>query len=568
MSLMCLLIAVAGASELRFHPGPGRDTVVLDDPSRLVGGVLARTTAPEALAARSDVASVRRLGGSGRVSLVMPVAGLSPVVLANRLHADPAVRWAHPDLRLQITATATEAEVPDDPYFARQWHLINDGQRGYVPGVDVNAAEAWAITTGAGVLVAVLDSGTDLDHPDLDVIDGGDFIESDGSADPLDGNNHGTAVAGIIAAIGNNGLGTTGIAYDAQIYGTRLIGGAPLSATYQAFVQAVDAGAAVINNSWGVENSCNGLILLESLREAFDYAEEVGRDGLGTVNVFAAGNQACDVTRDEMLAHPAVVGVAAVSGFDVRESYSNFGPWVDIAAPSGGIVTTDIAGPEGGNPLAGDEDYVGNFGGTSAASPMVAGVAALMIAANPRLRAAEVREVLCATAVPVDLGRSAWDDLGWSPEYGCGRVDAGAAVRAVANLGPPDVPEVAPALLASPDAVRLTWSEAADPDGDWLRYRVRWSIEGERESGSVELVERTWLDLTGLVDDGQTVVWQVRAVDPWGGGEWSAEQRLGVRSPPVPAVPEARGCAHAPLPGLAGVSLLGLLALHARRRRR
>lgn len=552
------------ASELAFYPGRGDAQVVLDDPSRLTGRLLARVDDIGELERHPDIAAIRVLPGRGDVVAITPAPGVSSVALANALHDRPGTVWAHPDLKLRLVLHAR----PDDPLLEEQWHLVNEGQRGFSPGVDINAEEAWDITAGAGTLVAVLDSGTDIDHPDLVVIDGRDFVDGDASSDPDNNNNHGTAVAGLIGATGNNGIGMAGVAYEADIYASRIIasgdsgGGATSQEIYESFVAAIDAGADVVNNSWGVDDgNCRGFQLVGALQEAFEYAETEGRDGLGAVNVFAAGNSGCDLTNDGILSYPSIVGVGAVNGFDRRAGYSNFGPWVDVAAPSGDIATTDLVGDANGNAnVNGDLDYTRGFGGTSAAAPQVAGTAALMISVNPRITAAEVRQVLCDTAVRVDVGDDDYDVAGRSPQYGCGRIDAGAAVRAVRNEGPPDAPIVAAADQTSPDSVVLRWPAATDPDGDPLQYRVRWAYADDPDNETVELVDRLRLDLTeaiGGVED--TVLWRVRAIDPWGAGDWSETQTLAIVAPEEPT-----GCRHVPFG--ASLGLIGLLGLVARRR--
>ncbi|MFZ5481581.1 MAG: S8 family serine peptidase [Myxococcota bacterium] len=503
---MIALLGLALADD-SFHPGAGPETLRYAD--LLAGGVVTgRTGRVLARAEPSVLAGVpgRVTPLPGGIVRVEPDAGVDDLALARDLHGRPGVAWAVPDLVLRLVPA-----MPDDPLAGELWHLENTGQGGRTPDVDVDAETAWAFATGAGQTIAVLDSGVQLDHPDLAVIAGGDYLDDDGDPTPASDSSgpHGTGVAGIAAATGDNGVGVAGVAYGADVYAIRLIGGnASTEDLYLAFVEAVDAGASVLNNSWGFDN-CDGVPAMDVFGDMFDYAEDVGRDGLGAAVVFAAGNGGCDVGGDAMLRHRSIVVVSALEWWDSRASYSAYGDPVDVAAPTA-LLTTDVT-PGGYGSYGGDDAYMEGFSGTSGASPVVAGVMALMFDANPRLTAKEAREVLCDTAVRVDLDDAGYDEDGWSPYYGCGRIDAGAAVAAVYDR-PPGVPE--PRLLADEVEVTrvvLAWEPAADEDGDVLHHVVRWD-------GGEHVVYGTTLDLTGEVDVGDTVTWTVAGVDPWGEG--------------------------------------------------
>lgn len=573
---MLLWLSIAAhAGKPAFYPGLGPERVTLDADGTVrglarTGEVLVRADDPSALASLPEIAAIRVLRGG--VALVTPAPGVDDVALSVALWERSDVRWAHPDLVMPIRASS----VPDDPYFGGQWHLQNTGQQGFTPGVDIGVSEAWEITRGAGQIVAILDSGIDLDHPDLRVIDGHDYVGDDESSDAED-DAHGTACAGLAVGIGDNGVGTSGVAYEASAYALRIIGDSTLSDLYDAFVEAVDAGASVLSNSWGFEDDCNGVADYGVVADAIDYADTVGRGGLGSAVVFAVGNANCDITGNAMLANPSVIGVAAVSGFDVREGYSSFGPWVDIAAPSGGMYTTDLVGSIGYNGYPGDDSYTTWFNGTSASTPVVAGVLALMFAANERLTPSAARDALCDTAIRVDLAGGAYDETGWSPYYGCGRVHADAAVRAVANVGPPDDPipdEPSDVSTLPPDAAVLSWSEPVDPDGDAVTHTLRWWFRDDSDNKTVVDTARAWVDLTGLVAEGDELSWQVRAADPWGETAWTSARTVVIEAPPPPAAaaapaPEATGgCAHgSSLPATGGWAVAALLAAIRRRER-
>lgn len=590
MNLMILLLSLAvPAGHDWFYPGRGDQVALLepdDDggagqprqlkigglPVERTGRLLARVDDPAALRRMPEVAAVEALGGDGHVVRLWPRAGVDEIALSRRLHGRPGVSWSHPD----FAVTLRPARLPDDRYVRDQWHLANVGQRGFTPGVDIHAELAWTRTIGKGALVAVIDTGVDLRHPDLAVTPGHDYVSGDDDPSPdlkVDGAPHGTAVAGIAAAIGGNGIGVAGVAYGGGIYAIRLIGGkTSLGDFYGAFSEAVDAGAWVLSNSWGYGDKCDEIPNFSVYDDAIAYAETMGRGGLGSAVVFAAGNGNCDISTNHLLEHPEIVVVAASNGDDRREGYSSFGRFVKLSAPSGAILTTDIVGKNGYGSWHGDPDYYGDFNGTSASTPVVSGALMLMFAANPRLTAAQARQVLCDTAAKIDDAGAGYDAQGWSPYYGCGRLDAGAAVAAVANRAPEAPVIVAPRTQAFVERVDLEWRPAVDADGDWLSYTVRWKLAGSPGDATVEKpIPGTHLDLTSRVTAGQSVVFTVQAADLWGPGPESAPTTFAVVHHPVPvAAPPPSGCScrsggRAPLPALA---LLAPLALLWRPRRR
>jgi subtilisin family serine protease len=579
---MFLLLAALARADDSFFLGAGDERVSMAQLLRggvvtgRTGALLVKSRDADALARRSEVHAVVRLAGG--VTKVLPRPGIDDLALARALHGSPGVEWVNPVLVLALRPAST----PDDPLYGAQWHLENTGQGGRVPGVDIDAPTAWAYATGKGQVVAVIDTGVQLGHPDLAVIPGHDYIDRDDdpSAEAIDGGPHGTGVAGIAAALGDNAVGVTGVAYDADIYAIRLIGGNTTTEdVYDAFIEATDAGAGVINNSWGYYG-CDPIPALDTFREMFNYANANGRDGLGTSIVFAAGNDGCDNSNNGMLGNGKVISVAALEWTDERASYSNFGTNIEIAAPTGLLTTDEVPGGYGN--YGGDDAYCDGFSGTSGASPVVAGTIALMMEANPRITAKQVREILCETAVRNAPDSAEWNDDGWSPYYGCGRVDAGAAVAAVYNRAPmAPVPTLLRAEVQEGRAI-LAWEPAFDADGDVQEYEVAWWRDGDEDAATAIATTGSWIDLGAELAVSDAVSWRVRAHDPWGPGDWSVTSSftvLAAAEAPDPGPPDgeiapepkespsAAACASA-APGSGAASMiLAYLAVRGRPRR-
>jgi len=528
--------------------------------------------------------------------------GQDPLAVSGLLARHADVRWAEPDRWLELVPHGAPL---NDTYWDQLWHLENRGElNNSMAGADVHAVPAWEYATGAGILAAVIDGGVDPTQPDLLQDIGIDVIDDDNDASPLLSTSspaHGTAVSGLIGAIGNNGIGVAGVAWQATILPVRLLGGdSNISDTYDAFALSTDRGAAVINNSWGYKvEDCADVSPSQTINEALDYAHLTGRGGLGTSITFSMGNESCHNQVQPILAHPASIGVGAINKAGNLHGYSNTGSDTDIVAPSTGLRTTDIVGPEGMNGLT--EDYTNSMGGTSGACPLVSGVIALMYDANPRLRADEVQEVLCLTADRVNHEAAQYNELGWSDTYGCGRVDAAAAVAAVYNRAPE-----APLLLQpeegstlSADEVIASWEHAVDADEDPLRYRLLFRAQTPEAEGddddsagddddsatsepeppedvSFDNLRNSWWPLDR--DDLSPGIWEVQvwASDAWGLGAGSAIHSFEVvaAEPPAPDAEdppedeEGAGCS-CTSEGQAALTLLPLLLcpLGFRRRR-
>lgn len=329
---------------------------------------------------------------------------------------------------------------------AKQWHLKNDGINGLKKGADVGAEDAWADSKGFGIKVAVIDTGFDTDHPDIDFIEGYDVVDHDSraKAPSLSNENHGTAVAGVIAAKDDD-IGVVGVAPSVQIVPIRLIpddGYVAVSDIILAHRKAMEFDVDIINNSWTSYDSSlpEGQQLELSDLEVELYRElyEEANEGKGILVIFASGNSGSSDFRNSPEARsPYTLAVGATDSSDKRSSFSTYGSELDLVAPGGGtnegIYTTDrvdvllrngdikkrvVLGYAKGNTNS-------DFKGTSAAAPVVAGVAALVWAANPELTAAEVRLILVRTAQRLPDYEFVY---GKNAELGYGRVDARAAV--------------------------------------------------------------------------------------------------------------------------------------------
>ena len=516
-----LFLTVAMAADLP-SPAPSQYIVArLDEPGALEGDPLAGDGLTLRVRAEGDVED-----------------------FAREVAMRPGVAWAHVDRLVQLVPAT------DDPLYADQWHLQNTGQGGRFPGVDLNAEAAWDYTIGEGIVVAIVDSGVDSTHPDLMVVDGYDYVDGDTDANPEqdeDSYAHGTACAGVTAAIGDNGLGGAGVAWGAEIMPIRLLGdgGVYYSTVHDAWVETAEAGATVISNSWSFSASeCNPFNSIPVIDEAMELVDEAG-----SLLVMSAGNAGCDMSSDGVHANSLMTSVGAITDSDQLTSYSNWGDLVDVVAPSGGIVTTDV---QGGPGYSGDDYYL-HYSGTSASAPAVAGIYALMFAANDRLTPQLAREALCTTAVRNDPVNGAWGADGISFYYGCGRADAGAAVASVYNDGPPLVS--AEVLEETKDHAVLWWT-GEDPDGDAITYVLE--VDGEVMQEGPEL---SW-ELPDAEDMavGDVVEFTVTPWDRWGPGE-SVSSTFTVLKRDLTERP-AGTCSSVAGGGL----LLGLLALLGLRR--
>jgi len=340
------------------------------------------------------------------------------------------------DIRVVGTPDVDANSISTDTYSARQYELKNSGQ---IAGLgndqnDMNIPEAWAASpVSANVVVAVIDSGVELDHPDLNLVTGYDGdTGSPGGAPRTADDNHGQACAGNTGAVRNNGIGVAGTAAGVKIMPIYM--GDTTASAANSFHLAVDHGARVISNSWGGGDPV--AVVTDAVHYALDHNVTV---------LFAAGNGPDRPPWDYNTVFPCnltattdVICVGASSPTDEHKSASssdgNFswgssyvGAGPDVVAPGPWSYTTDRQGAAGYNTDAiasgVDTNYTYAFGGTSSSTPKVAGVVALMLSKNSSLTPAQVKNILRQTAKDIDAP-------GVDDKTGAGRVDALAAVNA------------------------------------------------------------------------------------------------------------------------------------------
>jgi subtilisin family serine protease len=361
----------------------------------------------------------------------------------------------------EVTIDVTAPTGPD-PLFAQQWHLVNNGQAGATAGEDAHVSPAWnGGFTGEGVRMAIVDDGLEIGHEDLsaNVVAGKSHNYVNGSTDPT-GGAHGTSCGGVAAAVGDNGMGGKGAAYDAELVGYNILA----NLTVANEVDAMTRNAPEIwisSNSWG---AADGLGVPQPASVTFEQAVvaglQNGRNGKGTVYLWAAGNgaQVQGATADNSNLDGranffGVIAVGAVGDDGIKASYSENGANLLVASPSMGranhaITTVDRSGAAGYNTGQSatdyaDTDYTNTFNGTSSATPLVAGVVALILEANPALTWRDVRLILAHSARLNDPFDADWTlnaaSLHVNHKYGFGVIDAAAAVQLAqnwTNVGP------------------------------------------------------------------------------------------------------------------------------------
>lgn len=413
-----------------------------------------------------EVVAKDDLGPNSYLLRLKPDSELDALDLANRYHESDLTEYAEPDWLMKVKKPGTPGTFdhieqvlepkPDqvktnaadaaktlgsedgqpqvgpmappvnDPHYPDQWALAK-----------MNVPQAWGISRGRSTIkIAIIDEGVQTAHLDLSakIVTPYDAVGNDNNQEPNSWDGHGTACAGIAAAIANNGRGVAGVAPECKILPVRIAYSSSPGANWttnttwiaRGIRTAVDRGADVLSNSWG------GGPYSAAIRSAFQYARSSGRGGKGCVVIAATGNND-QHSVSYPAKYPEVLGCGASNEWDQRKSRtsqdgenwwgSNYGPEVDFLAPGVHIYTTDISGTGG----YGSGDYYHRFNGTSSATPNAAGVAALVLSVDPNLRQWEVRDILRLTAQ--DLGGRGQDD-----EHGWGRLNAFKALQAASRV--------------------------------------------------------------------------------------------------------------------------------------
>lgn len=406
------------------------------------------------------------------VTVRVTASSPNPVKVAAALQRNAGIAVAEPDLA--TPGRLAGFVLPSDTLRHRQWHLENmgaiDGSAlGLKRGADARVVAAWkrAGTLGASeVVLAVIDDGFDLDHPDLSgpgkIVAPWDFTRN--SADPRpehhddypyyqpgygswSGDWHGTACAGV--AIGNaQGTGILGAAPACRLMPVRWGPNLSNSQVVAWFNYVREQGAAVVSCSWGAQAAV--FPLSTPVRNAITRCAREGRAGKGAVICFAAGNEDRDIdapdgtSHNGFATHPEVLAVAACTSRDQRSDYSNHGAAIAVCAPSSGaggraIVTSDVMGTftRDGRVIDsgyGAGEFTDDFGGTSSATPLVAGICALLLSIDPNLTASQVRTIVKETARRIGP-KASYAANRHSREFGFGCVNAEAAVARVVGAG-------------------------------------------------------------------------------------------------------------------------------------
>jgi thermitase len=501
LALLALLALALAPAAARADDAPVGEQIIV----RHRAGLDAAARAD--LRAGSDTRLDRRLR-LANTDLVSVTDGTRAQALAE-LRADPDVVSAEPNRPVRT--------LTSDPFWSDLWGLFNNGSGGARVDADIDAEQAWTVTRGSGVTVAVVDTGVQADHPDLAgrLVAGYDFVNGD--SDPADGYGHGTHVAGIIAADQGNGIGIAGVAPLAQIMPLKALadtGDGTMADVIEAFDYAPDHGAQVVNASLGADGGVS---------PALDAVFAAHPD---TLYVVAAGNAGrdndVDPTTPCVSTAPNVLCVGATDDTDARAGFSNYGAsTVDLFAPGVDILSTY------------NDSWYWFMDGTSMATPYVAGAAALAFAATGK-RGAQLAQQITSTVDPVS-GLAGLSVSG-------GRLNAARAVGAAVDAPP------APVIASAQGGVHAATLSLTPRESDIASFRVYEGATLVATSSSESIA------LSGLADGPHTFTVVARNTS---GMQSPASSPASVTvtnaplppPPPPPAPPTVTPQPELPLPG-------------------
>ena len=411
--------------------------------------------------------------------------------VASLFNANPFIEKAERESKRYLIDAVEMRDVENllnfnDPQLGDQWHYNNTGQTGGLPGADINLFAAWTQTVGSqDIIVKVVDSGIDVNHPELNEslwqnpnsgpgngydgdVHGWNFVTN--TDDIQDENQHGSHTSGTIAARSNNGIGVAGVAGGdetgpgVQIMVARTFsgpgdtpGGFP-----EAFVYGTDNGAVISSNSWG------GGAQSDVLDDAIAYfINEAGYDGDGNpvgpiqggIAFFAAGNGGTSSPNQPIASNPNVIAVVSTTHNDTKSGFSQYGDWVHMSAPGSDVLSTSL---NGGYSI---------LSGTSMATPHASGVAALIASANPGLTNEEIVERMIFSGDNIDDLNPGFEGL-LGP-----RLNAGRALEEDDGIPPADITDLAVSGFPAENFITLTWTAPGNSgtEGQAFKYDLRYS---------------------------------------------------------------------------------------------
>jgi subtilisin family serine protease len=457
------------------------------------------TSARSRVIAAAGGTAVGRIAGIDVNLVEGPASELAAV--QRRLRTSAVVRFVEVDAKVHAFDT-----VPNDYWWPSEWAPVK-----------TRTSKAWDLTTGSsGVVVAVLDTGVDAAHPDLQgaLVAGRDVVNND--ADPSDDQGHGTFVAGVVGARSNNSIGVASYCWRCSIMSVKVLGSdgaGSLSNVTSGVVWATDHGARVVNMSLG------GTSASSTLASAVKYAHD-----RGVVLVASAGNYGTS-TKVYPAAYPEVLGVAGTDSTDKLYSWSSFGSWVSVAAPGFNWSTARGGG-------------YGEFAGTSSAAPVVAGIAGLAAAFSPAATNAQIESAIKGAATPIGTVVSA----GRVDTYGTLVALGGSTGSAPASV---DAPTISGALQ---DGLTVTASTGSWNGSDPLAYAYQWQRCDSAGAGCSGLSGATASSYVATpADVGGTLRVALTASNPYGSSTATSAATAIVA--PAPTAPPGTGTATASFSG-------------------